>query len=116
VLVVDDNRDGAQSLRLVLELHGHEVAVACDGAEAVALARAFRPTVVVCDLSLPVMDGFEVARELRRSMPGERPCLVALSGHTLPDDVRRALEAGFDHHLAKPPDMERLQALIAQAG
>lgn len=115
VLVVDDNRDGAESLRLVLELNGHAVAVAHDGAQAVAVARAFQPDVVICDLSLPVMDGFDVARELRRHPTGARPRLIALSGYTLPDDVQRALEAGFDFHIAKPPDLDRLQQLVVQA-
>ena len=110
MLVVDDNEDAALTLAELIGLSGHSTTVAHDGPTALDLARAGRPDIVLCDIGLPGMSGYEVARALR----GERGAdllLVAISGYAQPEDVRRALEAGFDHHLAKPPrlvDVERL--------
>jgi PAS domain S-box-containing protein len=115
VLVVDDSVDVAASLRDLLECARHEVEIAHDGHAAVALARAFRPDVVICDLTLPGKDGFDVARELRAD-PGTRDAtLFALSGRTSAEDVRRAKEAGFDAHFAKPADPTRLERSVAAA-
>jgi PAS domain S-box-containing protein len=115
VLVIDDNHDAATSLRDVLEHRGHEARAAFDAEGALALAHAFRPEIVVCDLGLPGTDGYAVARALRHDRQTSRPFLIALSGYARPEDVERALEAGFDRHLAKPASVERLEALFGQA-
>jgi signal transduction histidine kinase/CheY-like chemotaxis protein len=114
VLVVDDNVDAADSLGRLLELEGHEVRRVHDGPTALAAADAFRPDVVVLDLGMPGMDGYEVARRLRdRDEAGV--VLVALSGYGRDDDRRRARLAGFDHHLTKPAEIGTLRALLASA-
>jgi PAS domain S-box-containing protein len=114
-LVIEDNTDAAESLRDALELLGHEVAVAYTGAEGIEVARSFQPDVVLCDIGLPVMNGYAVAREFRSDGALRRAFLVALSGYSMPEDVRRAMEAGFDLHLAKPPDLGRLEAVLGEA-
>jgi two-component system CheB/CheR fusion protein len=115
VLVVEDNRDAAETLRELLQLEGHRVELAYDGRAALAKARSFRPDVVVCDIGLPEMDGFDVARALRDEPGPSQPTLVALSGYARPEDVARGREAGFDAHLAKPPSIEVLSHLLASA-
>jgi CheY-like chemotaxis protein len=116
VLVVDDNSDAADTLRDLLELSGHAAAVARDGAEALELAEAFAPDVILCDIGLPGMDGYAVARAVRRNAALDGVLLVALTGYALPDDLRRAAEAGFDLHLAKPPPLERIEAILRSGG
>jgi two-component system CheB/CheR fusion protein len=116
VLVIEDNADAAESLRDVLEvLGGHQVYLAAEGETGIAAARQHRPDVILCDIGLPVMDGYEVARQLRADgiAPGAR--LVALSGYTSAGDVARALGAGFDDHVGKPPDIERVLEIVAEA-
>ena len=103
VLIIEDLADAAQSLREALELCGHQVEVAVNGPTGLARARGFCPEVVLCDIGLPGMDGYEVARAFRADEALKDVFLVALSGYALPDDLRRAAEAGFDQHLAKPP-------------
>jgi PAS domain S-box-containing protein len=115
VLVIEDNRDAASSLRDALELAGHEVAVAADGREGMVRARELRPDLVLCDIGLPEMDGYDVARALRSDPETAELRLVALSGYALPEDVQRAHDAGFDAHLAKPPDLARVAELLAEA-
>jgi PAS domain S-box-containing protein len=114
ILVVDDNRDSADSLALLLRETGHTVETAYDGVEALAAARRFAPAVVLLDIGLPGMDGYEVARSLRRE-PGRVPLLVALTGYGQDDDRARALEAGFDEHLVKPANLAAVNALLKQA-
>jgi signal transduction histidine kinase/ActR/RegA family two-component response regulator len=116
VLVVDDNVDAAQSLKLLLELWGHEVRVAHDGHAAVEAARAFGPEVVLLDLGLPGPDGYEVARRLRELPGGEAACLVALTGYGREEDRSRSAEAGLQAHLVKPADPATLRGLLTQAG
>jgi PAS domain S-box-containing protein len=114
VMVVDDNQDAAQSLRELLELQGHQVvAVAHEGADALAEARRASPEVVLCDIGLPGMDGYQVARAFRADPALRATRLVALSGYAQPEDLRLASEAGFDAHLAKPADLDRLEQLLA---
>jgi PAS domain S-box-containing protein len=113
VLVVEDNVDAGQSLAEILELHGHHVRLARDGRSGLELARAHRPDVVLCDLGLPDLDGFEVARAIRREDPARAIRLVALSGWAQPEDRARARDAGFDAHVAKPPELDRLLALLS---
>jgi PAS domain S-box-containing protein len=115
ILVIEDNVDAADSLREVLELGGHEVAVAYDGVEGIKKAREFRPEVVLCDIGLPGVNGFEVARAFRADEALKSMFLVALSGYALPEDLQRAAEAGFDQHLAKPPSLEKLEQILAGA-
>jgi two-component system CheB/CheR fusion protein len=112
ILVIDDNEDGATTLKEVLELEGNAVRIAFDGRRGLALARSFRPEVVVCDIGLPGMDGYAVARALRADPATRDAYLVALSGYAHPDDVRRAQEAGFDRHLAKPLVLDALQRAL----
>jgi PAS domain S-box-containing protein len=115
VLVIEDNVDSAETLKEVLQLQGHEVLVAYDGPSGVSLARRSHPDVTLCDIGLPGMDGYEVARAFRADPALRRVRLVALSGYALPRDLRRAAEAGFERHLAKPASLEQLQALLAEA-
>jgi CheY-like chemotaxis protein len=111
VLVVDDNRDAADSLSLLLQTQGHEVQTAYDGEAALEVATGFRADIVLLDIGLPVMNGFEVAKRLRSG--GSAARLVALSGYGQPEDVRRSREAGFDGHLVKPVDLERVSEMLA---
>jgi CheY-like chemotaxis protein/anti-sigma regulatory factor (Ser/Thr protein kinase) len=114
ILVVDDNVDGAESLATLLKLLGHEVHVAHDGPAALRATADVRPEVVFLDIGLPGMDGYEVARRLRR--PGRTEALlVALTGYGQEEDRRRSREAGFDHHLVKPVDPAVLEELLAAA-
>ncbi len=116
ILIVEDNQDSADSLRMVLELAGgHTVAVAHSGTEGVGLARTFRPDVILCDLGLPGMSGFEVARALRADPATASARLIAVSGYGSDDDRRQARQAGFDHALVKPVELSALQRLLGQA-
>ncbi|HEY5961479.1 MAG TPA: ATP-binding protein, partial [Polyangiaceae bacterium] len=115
VLIVEDNVDGADSLRDLLEFDGHQVEVARSGPDGVEKARALKPDLVLCDIGLPGFDGYTVAKLLRADPALATTRLVALSGYAQPDDVRLAKEAGFDEHLAKPPTLERLDALLKGA-
>ncbi|MFO1418349.1 MAG: response regulator [Methylotetracoccus sp.] len=119
VLVVDDNRDAADSLALVADGLGAKVEVVYDGEAALAILGRFRPDVVLLDLGMPGMDGFEVAEQIRKSPGGRSVTLVAVSGWGQTEDRRRTLEAGFDHHLIKPAriaDIQRLLAASADTG
>ncbi|XXX72494.1 PAS domain-containing protein [Sorangium sp. So ce134] len=113
ILVVEDNPDVAESLVMLLKALGYEVAMARSGPEALAAAPAFLPDVVLLDIGLPGMDGYEVARQLRRQPDLELALLVALSGYGQEEDRRRSQAAGFDHHLVKPVSRAVLQPLIA---
>jgi signal transduction histidine kinase/CheY-like chemotaxis protein len=112
VLVVDDNRDAAGSLAELLQMLGGEVAVEHEGAAAVAAAARFAPDVVLLDIGLPDIDGYEVARRIRGLQGLRQPQLIALTGWGQDEDKRRAKEAGFDEHWTKPVDPQRLQQLI----
>lgn len=112
ILVVDDSVDSAETLGELLKIWGHDVRLAHDGPAAVAAARDYRPEIVLLDIGLPGMDGFAVATELRKEGTAGR-MLVALTGYGEPQDKERARKAGFDHHLVKPIDPDRLQKLLA---
>ncbi|HEX9243737.1 MAG TPA: ATP-binding protein [Anaeromyxobacter sp.] len=113
VVVIEDDADAAEALADVLGLLGHRVRVARDGRSGLALARERMPDVILCDIGLPDMDGYEVARTVRGVGSARGTRLVALTGYAQPEDRQRALEAGFDAHLAKPPDPEALARALA---
>ena len=115
VLVVDDNVDSAESLALLLRLKGHEVEIAHDGPAALEKAGSFHPEVVLLDIGLPGLDGYQVASRLRQRRRTARALLVALTGYGQEEDQRLAREAGFDHHLTKPVDLLVIYELLARA-
>jgi two-component system CheB/CheR fusion protein len=112
---VDDNKDAADSMALLLRLGGHQVRVAHDGPAGLEAADSSPPEVVLLDIGLPKgMDGYEVARRLRARPEMDGALLIALTGYGQEEDRRRSREAGFDAHLVKPVDPEALRELIAQ--
>ena len=113
VLVVDDNRDGAASLAMLLKLAGNETYTAHDGLEAVKAAEMFRPDMVLLDIGLPKLNGRDAARRIREQPWGTNMVLVALTGWGQDEDRRRSKEAGFDHHIVKPVDYAELNKLLA---
>jgi signal transduction histidine kinase/integral membrane sensor domain MASE1/ActR/RegA family two-component response regulator len=113
ILVVDDNRDAATTLAALLRRKGDDVRLAFDGREAIEAAAEFQPQIVLLDIGLPAMNGFEVARHIRRTAAGASAVLVALTGWSQEEDRRRSREAGFDHHLVKPVDHPTLERLLA---
>jgi len=115
VLVADDNNDALESLALLLEVCGHEARRASDGAEALHAAAEWRPDVVLLDIGMPVLDGYEVARRIRSERWGEQMFLVAISGWGQSEDRKRATEAGFDLHFRKPIGLPVLEGVLAQA-
>jgi CheY-like chemotaxis protein/two-component sensor histidine kinase len=112
ILVVDDRPDNAESLALLLRLGGNEVETAHDGAEALAVAERWRPDVVLLDLAMPKVDGYEVCRRIRERPWGRRTRLIAQTGRGCDDDHQRTGAAGFDGHLVKPVDITQLQKLL----
>jgi two-component system CheB/CheR fusion protein len=113
ILVADDNHDSAESLGMLLELAGHQVRLAYDGQEALDAAGLFLPDVMLLDIGLPKLDGFEVASRLRQDPRYDGMLLVAVTGYGTDGDRERARAAGFDHHLVKPVDPKELRELIA---
>jgi two-component system CheB/CheR fusion protein len=116
ILVIEDNVDAAETLRDMLELWGHVVAVAHAGRQGIERARCFEPEIVLCDIGLPEMDGYDVARVMRADARVGSPVLVALTGYALPEDQRRAAEAGFELHVAKPVSIAQMEDMLARAG
>jgi CheY-like chemotaxis protein len=113
ILVADDSPDSADSLALLLKLMGNEVLTARDGQEAVDLAALYRPDVVLLDIGMPRLNGYDAARQIRQQPWGKGVLLIALSGWGQQEDKRRAQEAGFDHHLVKPVEPAALEKLLA---
>jgi DNA-binding response OmpR family regulator len=111
ILVVDDNIDAADSLGMLLQVRGDEVRVAYDGLEALKVAGDFDPQVVLLDIGMPKVSGYDVARRLREAR-GDAVFIIAISGWGQEGDRKRARESGFDHHFTKPVDFEALLALI----
>ena len=112
VLLIDDNVDAAESLAQLLALSGHEARTAMDGAAGLRAVVDFKPEVVFCDLGLPGMSGYEVAKSLR-SLPGGRELvLVALTGYGQPSDREKTAQAGFDAHLVKPVDPSVIESFL----
>jgi CheY-like chemotaxis protein len=114
ILLVDDNLDAAETLGTILKIAGHEVTLAHDGEQALALAAELRPEVVLLDIGLPKIDGYEVARRLRLDPRNEGMLMVAVTGYGKEEDRYRGQAAGFHHHLVKPVDLGALQALLAE--
>jgi two-component system CheB/CheR fusion protein len=114
VLIIEDNTDAADSLRDVLAFGEHEVEVAYTGPQGIAKAQEFFPEIVLCDIGLPGMDGYAVARAFRAESALRGAFLVALSGYALPEDLERAHAAGFNRHLAKPASLEKLEEILAE--
>ena len=112
-MIVDDNVDSAESMSLLLGLSGHEVQAAHDGREALRVAPEFRPDVILLDIGLPGLSGYEVARRLRQEPALQGVLLAAMTGYSQDEDRQRSREAGFDEHLVKPVDFGTLEALLA---
>ena len=112
ILVIEDNADAATTTQMLLELQGHEVQVASEGPSGIKAAQIFKPNVILLDIGLPGMDGYEVARRLRELPETKKTLLIALSGYGQAEDLRKSEESGFDHHLVKPADTAHLQGLI----
>ena len=115
IVVADDNADSAQSMARVLVLMGHDVRVAGDGQECLAICDEFHPQVALLDIGMPRLNGYETARAIRSAAWGPQAVLVAMTGWGQDEDVRRAMAAGFDHHLVKPVDHAKLTALLGAA-
>ena len=115
VLVVDDNQDATETLQTLLESLGAEVAAAGNGRDALAQFERFEPDAVLLDIGMPGMDGYEVARRIRAMPSGGGTPLIALTGWGQQEDIRRCFEAGFDHHLVKPLDVDKLWEIVAGA-
>ena len=112
LLVIDDNKDAAESMSMLFELWGYEVVCAFDGRAALETAVKYRPDAVFLDIGLPGMDGYQIAERLRELPEGTRAVLVAITGYGQDEDRRRSREAGIDHHLVKPVSPEALHELL----
>ena len=110
---MDDNQDAAISLAMLLRLQGHEVRVAHSGMAALEMTKTYVPDVVFLDIGMPGMDGYEVARRMRQQPGLENVVLAALTGWGQQEDRRRTAEAGFDHHLVKPPEPKAVESVLA---
>jgi CheY-like chemotaxis protein len=111
VVVVDDNIDAAESMAILLRCSGHDVRTAYDGLAAIALAQTFRPNVVLSDIGLPKIDGYELARRLHTQFP--KMHLIAISGYGRESDIQQSKEAGYELHFLKPVDPSRIHELLA---
>jgi CheY-like chemotaxis protein len=116
ILVVDDNEDGAESMSALLTLLGNEVRTAHDGEEAVRVAAEFAPRIILLDIGLPKLNGYEAARRIRALPHGSETVLIALTGWGNAPDRQRSKDAGFDHHLVKPVEIPVLRDLLGAAG
>jgi CheY-like chemotaxis protein len=116
ILVVDDNRDGADSLAMMLRLLGHEIKTANDGVEAVAEAERFRPEVILMDVGMPRLNGLDAARRIREQPWGKAITIIALTGWGQHNDRERSREAGCDGHLVKPVNLADLEKMLGGRG
>jgi CheY-like chemotaxis protein len=112
VMIVDDNRDAADSLQMLFEVYGYRAACAYDGASALAAVRAATPDIVVMDLGMPGMDGYQTARAMRALPGGDAIVLIALTGWGHEDAREKTAGAGFDHHIVKPVNFETLRSWL----
>lgn len=114
ILVVDDNRDGANSLSIMLRYLGNETRTAYDGEEAVAMATEFRPDLILLDIGLPKLSGYDACRLIRQQPSGREMVIIAQTGWGQIEDRQRTREAGFDHHMVKPVDARERMLLLEQ--
>jgi len=114
-VIIEDNPDLQEILLQLLVMLGHDAIGAGDGGSGIAKARAVRPDVILCDIGLPDMSGYDVARIIRSDDDLKQVYLVALSGYAQPEDLEKSCEAGFDRHLAKPVDLETLKNVLAES-
>jgi CheY-like chemotaxis protein len=112
VLIVEDDEDTATSLGMLLEMHGYEVELTFDGPSAVRAVQVTQPDVVLLDIGLPKMNGWQVAKQIREQTPSKRPLLIAISGYGMQADRLRSREVGIDLHLIKPVDPVKLELLL----
>lgn len=112
LLVVDDNKDAAESMSMLLEMWGHEVAFAYDGPSALETAQRWQPEAIFLDIGLPGMDGYELAERMREMPQAKDAVLIAITGYGQEDDRLRSRRAGIDHHLVKPVAPDALHSLI----
>jgi len=115
ILVVDDYADAAESLMMLLKMEGHDVETADCGMKAIEQAQVFHPQVVLLDIGLPDLDGYEVAKRLRALPETQDALLIALTGYGQAEDIERSQSAGFNHHLLKPLDFEKLSVLLTSS-
>jgi len=113
ILIVDDNKDGADSLAMVLKMMGNDTRTAYDGKEGVELAGEFRPEVVLFDIGMPKLNGYEACRLIRKQPWGRKVIVIAVTGWGQEDDRQRSHDAGFDHHMVKPVDPQVLMKMLA---
>ena len=114
-MIVEDNADAREMLQMLLAVEGHEVDSAEDGRDGLALIERVRPDVALIDIGLPLLNGYDVARMLRARCQGPPVLLVALTGYGQPEDRQRALAAGFDEHLIKPVNLDRLTQIMSRS-
>ena len=112
VLIVEDNADASKTLAVALERDGHAVETTRNGTEALAVAADYRPHIVLIDIGLPGLDGFQVTKQLRQSL--RQVLIVAVTGRSSPEDIQRSLDAGCDHHLVKPIDFKTIGDLLCR--
>lgn len=113
ILIVDDNRDSADSLATLMRIMGNDTRTAYDGLEGVTVAGEFRPAVILLDIGLPKLNGYEACRRIRGEPWGKSVILIAVTGWGQEEDRRRSRGAGFDHHIVKPVDSHELMKLLA---
>lgn len=114
ILIADDNQDAAIILSIVLKRYGHQVCIAHNGIQTLDVAETFRPDVVLMDIGMPKLNGFDAARQIRKRPWGKSTFLVAVTGWGGEEDKRQATAAGFDHHLLKPVELGKLEKLLAE--
>lgn len=115
ILIVDDNQDAATSLALLLGIAGNETQIAHDGLEAIETAAEFQPDVILLDIGLPKLNGYEACRRIRDQPWGKHIVLVALTGWSMDEERKESINAGFDHHLVKPVEFDALKGLLPEA-
>ena len=114
ILVVDDNEDGANSLGQMLQIMGNQIRVTHDGLAAIRVAEEFRPQVILLDIGMPKLDGYDACRRIRQKSWGKNTVLIALTGWGQFEDRRRTKEAGFDYHLVKPVESSTLVKVLSE--